>query len=187
MDIKITETGRVSNPLLNRITVVRGDITQQEVDAIATLIPADLEYRGMLNKAILEQAGVKLDEFVLDHIYQPKPGDIYAVPGFNLPAKHVLFCVRPEWKDGFERSEKDLMICGRKIMTLAKCMLLERIAIPLIGSGHSGYPNERAARLLVHAIEDRLSETIQEVRLVAFDFEAEALLRERLERLGWTG
>ncbi len=187
MDIKITETGRVSNPLLKRVKVVRGDICAQEVDAIATLIPADLEYRGELNLAILAAAGESLDEFVVENIYQPKAGDIYAVPGFDLAAKHILFCVRPEWKQGFERSSKDLLVCGRKIMTLAKCMLLESIAIPLIGSGHSGFSDEKAARLLVRSVEERLCESLKEVRLVAFDYETEGLFRTALEKLGWEG
>lgn len=187
MDIQVSESGAVSNPLLDRIRIVRGDITDQKVDAIATLIPEDLEYRGAINHAILAKAGEELDEFVLENIFQPKAGDIYAVPGFDLPCKNILFCIRPKWKNEFERNDRDLLICGRKIMTLAKCMLLDRIAIPLLGSGKNGFPAGRAARLLVQAVEERMTKQMEEIIFVAHDYDTETAFREALTARGWKG
>jgi len=100
MEILIPEVQGPSNPFLNRVKVVQGDIVTQAVDAIVTLIPKTLEYRGSLNQTILEAAGGGLDHFVLEHIVKPKVGDIYALPGFALPCQHIFFCVVPVWRAG---------------------------------------------------------------------------------------
>jgi len=184
MDIEVTEAGRKSNPLFwERVKVIRGEITDQDVDAIVSLLPANLEYRGALNKAILAAAGAQLDEFVLEHIYKPRPGDVYAVPGFDLPARHILFAVRPLWRNEFERHDRDLVNCVRKVMGLAQGMLLRRVAFPLLGSGRSGFPKPRAARLMLQTIEERCTHHFEEILLVAQDERDEQVFRERLEAL----
>ncbi|MCC6598194.1 MAG: macro domain-containing protein [Alphaproteobacteria bacterium] len=166
MDSFISEPISPSNPYLNRIKVVQGDITRQNTDAIVTVIPQTLEYRGMLNAAILEGAGTQLDKFILEHIVMPRTGDVYAVPGFNLPCKHIIYCIVPIWKDDFDRHDRDLTKACRKAVELARSMRLRSLAFPPIGSGQRGFPKARAARLIVEVIASRLSADIDEIRIV---------------------
>ncbi len=187
MDIVISEPGRRSNPLLKRVTLVQGDITQQKVDAIVALVPQSLEYRGEINKAILAAAGEKLDEFVLEHIYKPRPGDVYAVPGFNMPCEHILYSITPNWRADFEREDRHLLTCCRKALVMARSMSLSSVAIPPLASGRHGFPNARAARLIVQAIEDRLDENFEEIRIVCPDAESVETFRQRLQSVGWEG
>ena len=106
-----------SKRYLKRIKLVHGDITKQHTDAIVSVLPQSLEYGGALNEAILAAAGHRLDDFLLEHIYKPRPGDIYAVPGFNLPCKNIFFAIMPKWSSEFDRQDKYLLTAVRKAMT----------------------------------------------------------------------
>lgn len=187
MHIVISDAGKASNPYMDRIKLVMGDICEQEVGAVITLIPQSLEYTGAINKAIFKNAGEEMDEFVLDNMYKPKAGDVYAVPGFNLPCKNIIFAVRPNWKSDFEREDKHLTACIRKSIVLAKCMLLGSIALPPLASGKHGFGKGRAARLMIQAIIDRLDERVDEVRVVCNDQETFDIYKKRLKEKGWRG
>ena len=180
MTIVITDPNRRSNPYLNRITLVQGDITRQKMDAIVTFIPQNLEYRGEINAAILAGAGERLDEFVLENIYKPRPGDIYAVPGFDLPCGHIFFCVVPPWRDDIDRPDRYLLNACRRAMETAHEMGLKTIAFPPLGSGWRGFPKPRAARLMLQGISERLDEGFEEVRIVARTERTLDVFRERL-------
>lgn len=186
MPFLIADRARRSNPLLQNLRVVQGDITAMDVDAILTFIPETLEYRGALNEAIHDAAGQAMDDFVLDHIYKPKPGDIYAVPGFNMPADHILFGITPDWRADFERDDRDLLNCVRAAMMQARAMELETLAIPMVASGNHGFPKPRAARLIVKATIERLSEDIGQIIFVGLNDEDTALWQERLTKVGWS-
>lgn len=185
MDIVISDYSGASNPYINKIKLVLGDISKQDVDAVVSLIPKSLEIYGHINKSILRAAGNELDSFIVDNIYQPKAGDIYALPAFNMPCKNIIFAVRPEWRSDFEREDKHLVMCVRKSMVLAKCMLLNTIAFPPLASGQGGFPKPRAARILIQSILDRLDEPMDEVRIVCPDQKTFDIYKDRLTAKGW--
>lgn len=188
MDIVITEPGKPSNPFIDRIKVVHGNIIEQDVDAIVTLVPQTLEYRGEINRSILKACGEQLDRFVLENVDDdPVLGDIYAVPGFILPCRHIFFCVVPPWKADFERDDRYLLNPVRKSLELARNMGLNTVAFPPLGSGKNSFPKPRAARLLVQGILDRLDQNIDEVRIVCLKEATMAPYRERLKMEGWPG
>lgn len=174
----------MTNPYINQIRLIEGDIAAQDVDAIVSLIPQDLEFSGRINARLMQASQANLDAFILDNIYQPMVGDVYAVPGFALQARHIIFAVRPVWED-WNREDKDLILCCRKAMVLAKCMLLNRIAFPPLASGKEGYPPERAARLMISGILDRLDDRIKEIRIVVPDADLYKIYLDRLVALGW--
>jgi O-acetyl-ADP-ribose deacetylase (regulator of RNase III) len=183
----ISDRGNPSNPYLERIKLVQGDITRQRTDAIVSVLPHNLEYRGELNTSILEAAGQKLDEFVLEHIFQPRAGDIYAVPSFNLPSKHIFFAILPRWSSDFDREDKHLLIACRKAMEMTRTMCLSSVSFPPLAAGKHGYPAQKVARITLQAILERMDESFKEVRIVSKDVEILKLFYERLKPLGWTG
>lgn len=187
MDIVISDHTSASNRYIDKIELVLGDICDQDVGAILTIIPTTLEYKGRINQAIVKRAGEDLDAFILENMYQPKAGDVYAVPGFNLPCRNIICAVRPNWKSDFDREDKHLVTCIRKSIVLAKCMLLGSIAIPPLASSRSGFGKKRAARLLIQSIIDRLDERIDLVRIVCSDQETLNVYKERLIAKGWRG
>ncbi len=180
MEIVITDPKKRSNPWLNRITVVKGDITHQEVDAIVTVLPQTLEYRGAINAAILRGAGEAMDRFVLENIYKPRSGDVYSVPGFNLPCRHIFFCIVPRWRENLDMEDRQLLNACRRAVETAKEMGLMSIAFPPIGSGHRAFSGAKAARLVLQGIEERLDQYLREVRIVCPDDATLDIFRARL-------
>lgn len=175
------------NPYIKNINLLRGDIAEQDVGAVVSLITQNMEFRGSINQRLQDAAGEDLKAFLDKHVFQPKAADVYAVPGFNLPAKNIIFAIRPEWKDDWDRKEKDLIECCRKALVLAKCMQLQSIAYPPLASGVHGYGKERAARLVIQGILDRLDGAFDEVRIVVPDDETYQIYYDRLLSLGWPG
>lgn len=174
-----------SNPLIQRIKLVPGDILQQKVDAIVTTIPKTLEIKGKLNNDLMEYTGNQLDEYILENIYKPKPGDSFTVPGFNLPADWVIFTVVPNWRTEFDRSDRDLLKAYRGTMEIAVTQKYETVAFPALITGQKGFPLARAARLAIQGIMERIDNSIKEVRITCFNPQIEKQYRNRLERMGW--
>ncbi|MCK5285094.1 MAG: macro domain-containing protein [Alphaproteobacteria bacterium] len=180
MDIIIPKRKEPSNPYLNRITLVKGDISAQNVDAVVSIIPKSLEYHGSVNASLLEAAGEQLDEFILNNVYRPRSDDIYVVPGFNLPCKFLIFCIVPEWRNDFDRKDRDLLAACRGAIEMAQNKDMDVIAFPPLASGKNAFPKKRAARLIIRGISDRLDGTLKEVRIVSPDQNSYDIFKERL-------
>ncbi len=164
---------------------MQGDITEQDVDAIAIIIPQTLDYRGSINMSVMQACGHDLDEFILENIYKPRIGEVYALPAFGLPARHILVGIMPHFRTEFDMNDSHLSGIVRRVMELARCMLLERIAFPPIGSGYNGFPKPRAARLVVKGIIDRMEESFEEIRIVCTDKEMLDHFNNKLRMIGW--
>lgn len=183
MSIVIPEGRGASNPYLNRVQIVQGDITDQEVDAIVALLPQTMEYRGSLNESIRDKAGAELDVFMKGHVVNPRPGDVYAIPGFGLPAKHIFFAIVPLWKNDFDRHDRQLLNAVRKSMEQTRAMGLKTIAMPSLGAGKSGFPIKRAARLILQGVSDRLDGYIGGVNIVCRDPKTKRVFEDRLDMM----
>jgi O-acetyl-ADP-ribose deacetylase len=83
--------------LLNRITVIQGDITQQQADAIVNAANEALMPGGGVCGAIFRAAGAGLlDECIaLKHC---DTGDAKITKGYNLPAQWIIHAVGPVWQ-----------------------------------------------------------------------------------------
>ncbi len=172
--------------LIDRITLYKGDITQQQdVDAIVCTIHADLTLRGSLNKAVFQAAGQALDDDLLEHIVKPRAGDVFVLPGYDLPMPHIIFTVMPVWRDDFDRDDAYIVRSYRRAMETAHQMGLKKIAFPVIGTGHMGYPLERAARMAYRGISDRIIGLLDEVRIVCNRDETFQMMGRRLQKNGW--
>lgn len=158
---------RSNRHLINRIRLIEGDLTtQDDVDAVVTTIPHSLQAKGSLNQALFAAAGEQMDQFLLEHAYKPRPGQVYAVPSFNMAVPYILFAVTPEWRVGDILEERDLLHCYRGAIETAQEMGLKKIAFAALGTGPKHYPIKRAARLGIQGILDRMDESIEEVRIV---------------------
>jgi O-acetyl-ADP-ribose deacetylase (regulator of RNase III) len=182
----LTERRRSTNRYLDTVHIMPGDIAAQEVDVIVSLLPQNLEWRGQVNNAIAQGAGAHMMAAIQEHIIEPRAGDIYAVPGFDLPCKHVVFAIVPVWRTEFDRQDKELLNACRKAMDEARRLGAQTIAFPPLGMGKNGFPKTRASRLVVQGIEERL-ETAQghvfdEVRIVARTEETCSVFRKHLDR-----
>lgn len=142
---------------LHKIDLIHGRLETAAVDAVVTSLPHTLDWSGSLNQALVAAAGERLDDFVVEHIYRPKVGDVFAVPGFNLTSPHIIFTITPVWDPISldSQNDRDLLNCYRKPLELAQRMNLRRLAFGAIGTGTKSFPPKRAARLAFRGLRER--------------------------------
>lgn len=180
----LIETTRAKH-FIQRIRLMCGDILEQKVDAIVTTIPKTLEIRGKLNTDLMAWTGDQLDEYLLENVYRPHPGDVFLAPGFNLPADQVIFSVVPDWRTEFDRADRDLLRAYRGAMELAIKEGCSSVAFPALITGRRNFPIGRAARLAIQGIMERIDDPMKEVRIVCYNPEAQIYYAQRMTRMGW--
>ena len=131
-----------------RITIVEGDITKLEVDAIVNAANERLLGGGGVDGAIHRAAGPGLvDECRV--LGGCPTGEARITKGYRLPAGHVIHTVGPVWHGGGRGEDALLAGCYRSSLELAAAHALKTIAFPAISTGVYRFPPQRAARIAV--------------------------------------
>jgi O-acetyl-ADP-ribose deacetylase (regulator of RNase III) len=165
------------------ITLLRGDITKLEVDAIVNAANRTLLGGGGVDGAIHRAAGPELLE-ACRSLQGCETGEAKITPGFRLPAKYVIHTVGPVWHGGNRREDELLGMCYANSLELALQHQLRSIAFPNISTGVYGFPKERAAKIAIASVQKKLAgkQSAPEIIFVLFDSENEQLYRTLLEK-----
>ena len=129
-----------------RIHIVEGDITKQEVDAIVNAANTSLLGGGGVDGAIHRAAGPELLEETRK-IGGCPTGEARVSKGYLLPAKWVIHTVGPVWTGGQKNEENLLAGCYRNSLKAAQELGIKTIAFPSISTGVYGFPLERATEI----------------------------------------
>ncbi|MCL4287242.1 MAG: macro domain-containing protein [Thermoleophilia bacterium] len=130
------------------IELVRGDITEQRVDAIVNAANPDLAHGGGVAAAIARAAGPDLARESAAH--PPVPvGSAAATTAGDLPARWVIHAVGPVWRGGGEGEPELLASAYRAALATAARLGASSIAFPSISTGIYGYPIEAAAGVAI--------------------------------------
>jgi O-acetyl-ADP-ribose deacetylase (regulator of RNase III) len=181
----IERTGRASvrdfGP--SRLELIRGDITQQRVDAIVNAANSSLMGGGGVDGAIHRAGGPAiLDECrrIVDAHGSLPAGEAVITSGGRLPARHVIHTVGPRWRDGAHGEASTLARCYRNSLALAAREGLSSVAFPSISTGAYGFPVDQASVVAVRTVVDtlRAGSPVRLVRFVLFsDADLEAYRR----------
>jgi O-acetyl-ADP-ribose deacetylase (regulator of RNase III) len=151
-----------------RLELVAGDLTHQQVDAIANAANSQLAGGGGVDGAIHRAAGPELMRET-DRLYPEgcPSGSAVATSGGRLPARFVFHAVGPIWQGG-EQGEPELLAgAHRRCLELAVENRCDSLAFPAISTGIYGYPKREAARVALQTVGTFLAE-FQQPRLVRF-------------------
>lgn len=134
--------------MLSRISIVEGDITEQDVDAIVNAANELLLGGGGVDGAIHCVAGPGLFEECRALGGCPT-GEARLTGGHRLKARYVIHTVGPVWRGGQSNEDALLAACYRNSLALAEENDMTNIAFPAISTGIYGFPVARAARIAV--------------------------------------
>ena len=154
----------------SKLTVVKGDITKMNVDAIVNAANHSLLGGGGVDGAIHRAAGRELYE-ECKTLGGCNTGDAKITKGYKLPAKYVIHTVGPIYgREG--GNEADLLAnCYKNSLTLAVAHNVRTIAFPSISTGAYGYPIEMASKIAVTTVKNFLDEKkgyVEKVYFVTF-------------------
>lgn len=160
-----------------KLTVLQGDITQLQVDAVVNAANSSLLGGGGVDGAIHRGAGKELlQECRL--LGGCKTGQAKITGGYNLPAEHVIHTVGPVWQNGRCGEPQLLADCYRNSLALAAQNQVRSIAFPAISCGVYGYPISQACQIAVTTVAEQVSHhpDIRKVIFCAFEDEVQEQL-----------
>jgi O-acetyl-ADP-ribose deacetylase (regulator of RNase III) len=137
------------------IEVVRGSVTDQDVDSIVNAANTGMRGGGGIDGRIHRAAGPgMMEELIRVAPHGAKTGTVVVTGGHNLKQKFVFHTPGPVWNGG-QRGEPELLAaCYRNCIDEADRRGLESIAFCSISTGVYGYPLEQAAPLAARTVQE---------------------------------
>ena len=165
----------------DRIQIILGDITKQNVDAIVNAANCSLLGGGGVDGAIHRAAGPELLEECRG-LNGCRTGQAKITGGYKLPAKFVIHTPGPVWHGGRNNEEELLASCYRSCLTLASENGCKTVDFPSISTGVYHFPLEKAANIAIGTMAEYLKNhpEIERVRMVCFDERTAGFYEEAL-------
>ena len=157
------------------VTVVEGDITTQDVDAVVNAANRRMRGGGGVDGAIHRRGGPEIlaecKRIRADRHPDGLPtGQAVATTAGRLPARWVIHTVGPVWSKRDDRSAL-LESCYRESLRVADELGAASVAFPAVSAGVYGWPMDDAARIAVETV--RAADTdVALVRFVLFGDDA---------------
>lgn len=168
---------------VERVELIRGDITNLNVDAIVNAANNSLLGGGGVDGAIHKAAGPDLYR-ECESLKGCTTGQAKITKGYKLKAKHIIHTVGPVWYGGY-RDEPDLLAsCYQSTLNLAKKNKIKTIAIPGISTGIYGFPKDLAAIIAINETKRFINKHSypRKVIFVAYDDDSFETYRKLLDK-----
>ena len=172
------------------LTLVTGDITHQETDAIVNAANSSLMGGGGVDGAIHRAGGPGILESCKSIRRKTLPdglptGKAVITTAGKLKAKYVIHTVGPIWKGG-DNGEPELLVDAYiNSLLLALENGIKTISFPSISTGAYGYPVEKASKTALGSVIDFLEKNreLDEVRFVLHNSNDFGVYEQTLEEL----
>jgi len=135
-----------------KITLVEGDITALDTDAIVNPSNTSL-YLGAGVSGAIRARGGDVIQAEMDKLGGCPVGGAKVTDGGSLNARYVIHAVGPQMGEG----DEDEKLKSATVESLARAseLGLFSIAFPAISTGIFGYPLDRCARVMIGAVTER--------------------------------
>lgn len=156
------------------LRLVRGDITEQSVDAIVNAANSSLLGGGGVDGAIHRRGGPTILEecrAIRTARGGCQPGEAVMTTAGALPAQKVIHTVGPVWSGGAHGENFTLERAYTNSLALARREGLRSVAFPSISTGAYKFPASQAALIALNTLVREIKgapEAFDEVRLVLF-------------------
>jgi len=177
---------------VNRTTIslIRGDITRQNTEAIVNAANSSLMGGGGVDGAIHRAGGPEILKECKKIVAQQgrlPAGNAVITTGGNLKAKYVIHTVGPVWRGG-DRNEEELLVSAyEESLKVAVATGLKSLSFPSISTGAYSYPVAQAAevalRTIVGFLKSQPATSLEKIVCVLFDAATFQAYEETLTRL----
>jgi O-acetyl-ADP-ribose deacetylase (regulator of RNase III) len=135
------------------ITLVQGDITAMDTDAIVNPSNTSLYLGAGVSGAIRANGGSSIQE-EMDKLGGCPVGGAKATGGGKLKARYVIHAVGPQMGEG----DEDAKLKSATVESLKRAAKLDllSIAFPAISTGVYGFPMGRCAKVMIGAVLDHI-------------------------------
>jgi O-acetyl-ADP-ribose deacetylase (regulator of RNase III) len=162
-----------------RLTLVEGDITEQDVDAVVNAANSGMRGGGGVDGAIHRAGGPA----VLEDCRRRFPdglgtGQAGWTTGGDLVARWVIHVVGPNWNRG-QRDRTLLTSCYANALHVADELGARTVAFPLVSAGSYGWPLDDAVSAAVETLRGTPTD-VEEATLVAFGRRAHQAISDAL-------
>ncbi len=151
-----------------KLTAVRGDITQQQVDAVVNAANRAMRGGGGVDGAIHRVGGpAVLEDCTKRFPHGLETGQAGWTTAGEMSATWVIHVVGPNFTAG-ERDRSLLVSCYANALRVADELGARTVAFPLVSAGIYGWPKDDAIAAAVDTLASAPT-AVEESRLVAFD------------------
>jgi O-acetyl-ADP-ribose deacetylase (regulator of RNase III) len=161
------------------LTVVHGDITRQQVDAVVNAANSRMRGGGGVDGAIHRAGGPAVLEDCIARFPEGLPtGQAGWTTAGDLLARWVIHVVGPNHAAG-QRDRSLLTSCYANALHVADELGARTVAFPLVSAGIYGWPLDDAIAAAVDTLRTTPT-SVEEARIVAFSQEVYDLVSARL-------
>ncbi|QSG10835.1 O-acetyl-ADP-ribose deacetylase (regulator of RNase III), contains Macro domain [Halapricum desulfuricans] len=146
---------------------VQGDIAEQSADALVNAAGTSLQMGSGVAGALRRGANGPINE----EATSKGPidlGEVAVTDAYDLDAEHVIHAAAmPHYDDG-RATEQSIRDATRHSLETADELGCESLVVPILGTGAAAFEFEDGARLVCETIAAYESDTLEDVRVIAY-------------------
>ena len=154
-----------------KLSVIQGDITMQDTDAIVNAANSGLMGGGGVDGAIHRAGGPAILEEckrIVARQGRLPAGQAVITTAGHMKAKHIIHTVGPIWHGGGSNEAETLASAYRESLRLAAQNNLSSISFPSISTGAYSYPVDTAAKIALSEVASFLNDPSTSIKRAVF-------------------
>ncbi|MFH1726504.1 MAG: macro domain-containing protein [Elusimicrobiota bacterium] len=170
---------KINNTMLR---LVKGDVTDREVDAFVFYARHDLQLGSGYGTAIIQRGGPGI-KGELDKIGPIETGEAVVTGAGEMKAKYIIHAVGPRFQEDDE--ERKLRETMKASLKRAEQIGAETLAFPPMGAGFYGIPLDLCKKVMIEEIKKHIEGKtgLKQVDIVVMDSRENAPFEEAFKSL----